>query len=149
MGNEITKIKKMATKITVKANVNAPVEKVWKTWTTPGDIMQWNNASDDWHTTKATNDLKVGGKFSSHMEAKDGSFGFDFGGIYDRVEINKNIEYTLGDGRKVAINFKANGNQTEVTETFDAETQNSIEMQQQGWQAILNNFTKYTENEKD
>jgi uncharacterized protein YndB with AHSA1/START domain len=132
-------------KVTVKATVNAPVEKVWEYWTEPKHITKWNNASDDWHTPIAENDLRVGGKFLTRMEAKDGSFGFDFGGIYDEVKLNEVISYTLGDGRKVNITFKGQGNETEVIETFDAETMNSIEMQQAGWQAILDNFKKYSE----
>ncbi len=141
--------KKMTTgnnvKVTVKTTVNVPVEKVWEYWTEPKHITQWNNASDDWHTPIAENDLTVGGKFLTRMEAKDGSFGFDFGGIYDEVKLNEVIAYTLGDGRKVNITFKAQGNETEVIETFDAETTNSVEMQQAGWQAILDNFKKYSE----
>ena len=133
------------TSITIETTVNAPVEKVWKTWSTPEDIMKWCAASDDWHTTRSENDLRVGGKFVSRMEAKDGSFGFDFGGEYDEVVTNKKIAYTIGDGRKVDISFTANGNETKIVETFDAEDQNSIEMQRGGWQAILDNFKKYTE----
>jgi uncharacterized protein YndB with AHSA1/START domain len=108
--------------------------------------VKWNSASDDWHTTKSTNDLRAGGKFSSRMEAKDGSFGFDFEGVYDTVVINQLIEYTLGDNRKVTIQFSTIGNQTTVIETFDAETENSIDLQRNGWQAIMNNFKKYVEN---
>ncbi|MFL6560338.1 MAG: SRPBCC family protein [Bacillus sp. (in: firmicutes)] len=133
------------TKITVKATVHAPVENVWKYWTEPAHLTKWNNASDDWHTPIAENDLRAGGKFLSRMEAKDGSFGFDFGGIYDEVKLNEAISYTMGDGRKVDITFKGHGNETQVIETFDAETTNSIEMQQAGWQAILDNFKKYSE----
>ena len=132
-------------KITVQSTVHAPVAKVWEYWTEPKHITQWNNASDDWHTPVAENDLKVGGKFLTRMEAKDGSFGFDFGGIYDEVKVNEVISYTMGDGRKVAVTFKGQGNETEVIETFDAETTNPIEMQQAGWQAILDNFKKYAE----
>jgi uncharacterized protein YndB with AHSA1/START domain len=132
-------------KITVKTTVHAPVEKVWEYWTEPEHITKWNNASDDWHTPIAENDLTVGGKFHTRMEAKDGSFGFDFGGIYDEVKLNEIISYTLGDGRNVTITFKGQGDETEVIETFDAETTNSIEMQQAGWQAILDNFKKYVE----
>lgn len=132
-------------KITIKATVNAPVEKVWKLWTTPEDIMQWNAASPDWHITSSVNDLRAGGTFSARMEAKDGSFGFDFGGVYDEVKTNELITYTLGDGRKVSITFTTNGEQTEVVETFEAEGQNPVEMQRDGWQAILNNFKKYAE----
>jgi len=135
-----------ATKITVSAIINAPVERVWALWTTPKHICKWNNASPDWHTPRAENDLRTGGKFSYRMEAKDGSFGFDFSGVYNRVETNKLIEYTMDDNRHCEIVFASNEKTTTVTETFEAETQNSAELQQQGWQAILNNFKKYAEN---
>ena len=131
--------------ITIAATVNAPVEKVWAFWTSPEHITQWNHASDDWHTTSATNDLRVGGAFSAHMAAKDGSFGFDFGGVYDEVVTHQKIAYTLGDDRKVDITFSGNGNATEVVESFEAETENSVELQRGGWQAILDNFKKYVE----
>src|SRR5882757_6596332 len=133
------------TKITVQNIVKAPVEKVWKFWSGPEHITQWANASDDWHTTRAENDLRAGGKFLSRMEAKDGSFGFDFGGVYDQVKTNELIEYTLGDDRKVSIRFTANDNETKVVETFEAESTNPVEMQKGGWQAILDNFKRYTE----
>ena len=133
------------TLITVEATVNAPVEKVWKLWTAPEHITKWNSASDDWHTPFSENDLRTGGKFLSRMEAKDGSFGFDFGGVYDEVKENELIEYTMGDGRKVIINFTGKDNETKVVESFDAESTNSIEMQRGGWQAILDNFKKYVE----
>ncbi|MEH7086574.1 SRPBCC family protein [Neobacillus drentensis] len=132
-------------KVTVETTVYAPVAKVWEYWTEPKHITQWNNASDDWHTPVAENDLKVGGKFLTRMEAKDGSFGFDFGGIYDEVKVNEVISYTMGDGRKVDVTFKGQEDETQVIETFDAETTNPIEMQQAGWQAILDNFKKYAE----
>ncbi len=131
--------------ITVEATVHAPVEKVWEFWTEPDHIKKWNNASDDWHTPYAENDLRAGGKFVSRMEAKDGSFGFDFGGIYDEVRDHEFISYTLEDGRKVEITFIPQENDTRVIEVFDPETINPIEMQQQGWQAILNNFKKHAE----
>lgn len=134
-----------AAPITIETTVNAPIEKVWAYWSTPQHIMNWNSASPDWHTPRATNDLRTGGSFTSRMEARDGSFGFDFGGTYDLVETNKTIAYTMGDGRKVKVTFEATGNQTKVTETFDPESQNPIEMQRAGWQAILDNFKKYTE----
>jgi len=134
-----------ATKITVEATVKAPVEKVWKFWGGPEHIMQWCNASPDWHAPRAENDLREGGKFLTRMEAKDGSFGFEFGGIYDVVKTNQLIEYTMGDGRKVVVSFESNGNETHVTETFEAEGTNPIEMQRGGWQAILDNFKSYTE----
>lgn len=131
--------------ITVENTINAPVEKVWQYWTKPEHITQWNNASDDWHTPRAENDLRAGGSFVSRMEAKDGSFGFDFGGVYDAITTNEYLEYTLGDGRKVKINFTADGNKTKISESFEAESINSTEMQRGGWQAILDNFKKYTE----
>jgi uncharacterized protein YndB with AHSA1/START domain len=131
--------------ITVEATINAPVETVWQCWTEPKHIVNWNNASDDWHTTEATNDLKIGGKFSSIMAAKDGSFSFDFWGIYDAVETHKLIAYTLGDGRDVTISFSQKDNQTTVTEIFEPEDENTIELQKGGWQAILDNFKKYVE----
>ncbi len=133
------------TSITVEATINAPVEKVWKFWTEPEHIKKWNSASDDWHTPRAENDLRKGGKFISRMEAKDGSFGFDFYGMYDEVQENRCLEYTLGDGRKVKVDFHPNGTGTRIVETFDAENTHSIEMQRGGWQAILDNFKKYTE----
>lgn len=132
-------------KIAVENTVKAPVEKVWKLWTTPEHITKWNNASDDWHTPRAENDLRAGGRFLSRMEARDGSFGFDFGGVYDEVKTNELIAYTMGDGRKVKITFINKGNETKVIETFEAENQNPIEMQRGGWQAILDNFKKYAE----
>lgn len=131
--------------ITIQATVNVPVEKVWTLWNTPEHIMQWNSASPDWHTPKAELDLRPGGKFSSRMEAKDGSFGFDFWGIFDEVKENELLSYTLGDNRKVSIQFNGDGNSTSIVETFEAENQNSLELQQQGWQSILNNFKKYAE----
>jgi uncharacterized protein YndB with AHSA1/START domain len=133
------------TSITVQATVNAPVDKVWEHWTKPEHITKWNYASDDWHTPWAKNDLRTGGKFEARMEAKDGSFGFEFAGIYDQVKTNELIEYTMEDGRKVHVHFISNGNETEVVETFDAEGTHSVEMQRDGWQAILNNFKKYAE----
>lgn len=132
-------------KITVAVTINANPEKVWEFWTQPEHITQWNNASDDWHTPHAENDLTVGGKFKSRMEAKDGSMGFDFGGVYDEVVLHQLISYSMEDGRTVRITFANKGMSTEITETFDAENQNPAEMQQAGWQAILNNFKKYAE----
>jgi len=133
------------TKITVETTVNAPVEKVWKSWSEPQHIKNWCAASEDWHAPKAENDLRTGGTFSTRMEAKDGSFGFDFGGVYDNVKKNELIEYTMGDGRKVNVAFSSSGDQTKIVETFDAEATNPVEMQRGGWQAILDNFKKYTE----
>jgi uncharacterized protein YndB with AHSA1/START domain len=132
-------------KITIEATVNAPITKVWNFYTTPEHIMKWNNASDDWHTTRAENDLRKGGKFLSRMEAKDGSFGFDFEGLYDEVKFCERIVYTLDDSRKVQIDFIPQGNECKMKIAFEAETENSIELQQGGWQAILNSFKKYVE----
>lgn len=135
----------MNKKITIKANVNAPIEKIWEYWTGPEHIKQWNHASEDWHTTFAENDLKIGGRFLSRMEAKNGSFGFDFSGVYDEIVLYKKIDYTLDDDRKVMIDFESEGNKTYITMVFEAETENSIELQKSGWQAILDNFKFYTE----
>jgi uncharacterized protein YndB with AHSA1/START domain len=131
--------------ITIAATINAPVEKVWECWTQPAHITQWNNASEDWHTPAASNDLKVGGRFTSRMEAKDGSMGFDFGGVYDAIRTNEYIEYTIDDGRKVKVSFSSVENGIKVSESFEAETENSVELQKGGWQAILDSFKKYTE----
>ncbi|RYG18594.1 MAG: polyketide cyclase [Chitinophagaceae bacterium] len=131
--------------ITIEATINAPVDKVWSYWNLPAHIMQWAFASEEWHCPAAENDLQVGGKFTTRMEAKDGSFGFEFGGIYDVVKTNEEIAYSLEDGRKVKITFIDLGNETKVIETFDPESQNPIEMQRGGWQAILNNFKKHAE----
>lgn len=131
--------------ITVEAIVKAPVEKVWNSWTKPEHITKWCAASDDWHAPYAENDARTGGKFKTTMAAKDGSIGFDFEGVYSNVVANKEIDYAMADGRKVSIRFSAQGNDTKVVETFDPEDQNPIEMQRGGWQAILDNFKKYTE----
>lgn len=133
------------TVITIETLVDAPVGKVWKTWSTPEDIMQWNSASPDWHTPRAENDLRTGGTFSSRMEAKDGSMGFDFGGVYDEVIENQLIAYTMGDGRKVQVHFTEVDGKTHVLESFEAESMNSHEMQKAGWQSILDNFKRYAE----
>lgn len=133
------------TSITVEQIVHAPLEKIWKLWTEPGHIQHWNNASGDWHTPKAVNDLRPGGSFVFTMAAKDGSFSFDFGGAYDEVVENQRIAYTLADGRKVAVTFKPNSAGIHITETFDAENTHSPEMQRAGWQAILDNFKQYAE----
>ena len=131
--------------ITIRAIINSPVEKVWKLWTDPKHIIKWNNASDDWHTPKAENDLRVGGRFLSRMESKDGSSGFDFTGIYNKVEQYKQIEYTIDDGRNVQVLFVPRGNVTTVTEAFEAEQIHTTEVQEAGWQAILDNFKYYAE----
>jgi uncharacterized protein YndB with AHSA1/START domain len=131
--------------ITVEATIKASIDKVWKFWTEPKHIMQWCNASDDWHAPFAENDVRVGGKFKTTMAAKDGSFSFDFSGVYTHVEVNKSLAYTIEDGRTVQITFSSEGNDTKVVESFEAESTNPLEMQKGGWQAILNNFKKYTE----
>ena len=133
------------TNITIETTVNAPVKKVWEVWTNTDDITKWNSPSPEWHTPRAQHDLRPGGNFTFRMEARDGSSGFDFGGVYDVVKPNEYIEYTMEDGRKVKVDFKEEGNQTHIVENFEAESQNSIEMQRGGWQAILDNFKKYTE----
>lgn len=135
----------MAPTITIQATINAPRNKIWKLWTTPEHITQWNAASDDWHTPSAQNDVRVGGEFLLRMEAKDGSFGFDFTGMYDEVEENITLAYTLDDGRRVKILFEEVNGGTHITQTFDAENTNPLEMQREGWQSILNNFKKYVE----
>ncbi|WP_308637891.1 SRPBCC family protein [Paenibacillus silvisoli] len=132
-------------RVTIETTVQAPVEKVWELWTEPTHITQWNSPSEDWHTPHAENDLRVGGKFTSRMEAKDGSFGFDFGGVYDDVKTHEAIVYTIGDDREVQIQFIGEGGATKVIETFETETMNAVEMQRAGWQAILDNFKKYAE----
>jgi uncharacterized protein YndB with AHSA1/START domain len=131
--------------ITIETTILAPIEKVWDCFTLPAHITQWNNASPDWHTPHAENDLRVAGKFLYWMEAKDGSFGFDFVGTYDEVHSHQLIAYTLGDNRKVSVHFSTKGNQTHITENFEAETMNSVDMQRGGWQAILDNFKGYVE----
>ena len=133
------------TVIIVETTVHAPIEAVWKLWTEPFHIIHWNNASDDWLTTRTENDLRVDGRFLSRMEARDGSHGFDFSGKYTRVDLHKQIESTLDDGRNVQVLFLPRGNMTAVTEAFEAEQENSVELQKEGWQAILNNFKKYVE----
>jgi uncharacterized protein YndB with AHSA1/START domain len=134
-----------ATKITVEATVNAPVAKVWKLWNNPDDVIKWNTPDPSWHTPSSENDLRVGGKFKNRMEAKDGSFGFDFEGIYDSVILNQEISYTMADGRQATTIFTEQDGKTHLATTFDAETENDPEFQKQGWQSILNNFVKYAE----
>ncbi|KNZ40355.1 SRPBCC domain-containing protein [Acetobacterium bakii] len=135
--------------ITVETTVNAPVELVWKYWSVPKHIIHWNSASDDWHTPFAENDLRTGGKLLWRMEAKNGSFGFDFSGVYDEVKLNEFISYTLDDGRKVSITFKPQENKTRIIEIFEAEEENSLELQKNGWQAILEHFKNYAEQTTD
>lgn len=136
----------MSSKVTVSCEINADLQKVWDCFNGPEHIVNWNAASDDWHTLSAEVNLVEGGSFKSRMEAKDGSFGFDFIGLYQKITPNSFIKYSLEDGREVTITFSFANGITELVETFDIENENSGEMQRQGWQAILNNFKKYVEN---
>ena len=131
-------------KIVVETLVNARIDAVWRAYTTPSDITQWNTASPDWHTPRATVDLRVGGEFTSRMEAKDGSFGFDFAGTYTKVVPHSLLEYTFGD-RAASVEFRPGAAGVTVRVTFDAEEENPVEMQRGGWQAILENFRRYVE----
>lgn len=131
--------------ITITTSVAATPEKAWEYWTSPEHIIHWNHASDDWHCPAAANDLRAGGAFSFTMAAKDGSFSFDFGGTHEIVEPLQRIASKLGDGRKMEVRFIASDGQTVVEETFEPETTNPVGMQRQGWQAILDNFRKHTE----
>ncbi|PZV15085.1 MAG: ATPase [Pseudanabaena sp.] len=132
-------------KISIETTIKSDLDKVWLAWNNPEDIKQWNAASEDWHTTESAVDLRVGGTFSSRMEAKDGSMGFDFGGTFSKVIENQLIEFSMADGRSVVIEFSLIENGVKVEETFDAESQNAGEQQRQGWQSILNNFAKHVE----
>jgi len=134
-------------KITVERTIKATPAAVWKAWNTPDDIVAWNAASDDWHTTKAAVDLREGGKFSARMEAKDGSMGFDFEGVYTRIVPGQLIEYRMEDGRTVKVEFIKEGGGVTVRETFDAESENPADMQRDGWQAILDSFARHVEGE--
>lgn len=131
-------------KITVETLIHAPIAKIWSAYTTPEDIIQWNHASEDWHTTSSSIDLRPGGAFSSRMEAKDGSAGFDFAGTYTRIVPNELIEYTFGD-RVALVEFVPGLKGNTVRVTFDAETENTVERQRMGWQAILDNFARHVE----
>jgi len=131
--------------ITVQTEIAAPIETVWKFWTSVEDIVNWNNASDDWHTPRAENDLQEGGIFNFRMESKDGTMGFDFEGVYEKVIVNEYIGYVTGDCRRVSVAFTHSDKRTKVVETFETESTNPIELQRQGWQSILDNFKKYTE----
>ena len=133
------------TVLTISSMVHAPIERVWSAWNEPQHITQWNTPADDWHSPSAANDLRNGGNFNYRMEAKDGSFGFDFAGTYNEVVPQEKIHYTLGDGREVTNIFNAKDGGVEITSTFEAENENPVDMQQAGWQAILNNFKKHTE----
>lgn len=132
-------------KIKISTIINSPISKIWDYYTNPEHIINWNNASEDWHTTKSENDLKVGGRFLSRMEAKDGSQGFDFEGEYTKIENQKCLNYIMDDGREVEITFDEINGKTNVIVVFDPEKENPIELQQHGWQAILDNFKRYVE----
>lgn len=132
-------------KITVETIVKADLATVWRAWNDPEDIKQWNAASNDWHTTSSSVDLREGGTFTARMESKDGSEGFDFTGTYTRVAPQELIEYRMEDGREVSVHFSKVGDGILVRETFDAESENDPEMQREGWQAILDNFARYVE----
>ena len=132
-------------KITVQATIAQNAKKTWDYYTNPLHIVKWNFASDDWQCPRAENDLRVGGKYSARMEAKDGSFGFDFETVYSEVVDQQKFAYTMGDGRHAATEFENQGDKTKITIVFDPESQNPVEMQQNGWQAILNNFKRYAE----
>lgn len=131
--------------ITIETRITNSIEKAWASWTQPQHITQWNHASEDWICPVATNDLKVGGRFSSRMEAKDGSVGFDFWGIHDELALNQVIKSTMGDGRKMEVRFIQEAGFVKIIETFEIEDVNSIELQRQGWQAILDNYKAHTE----
>ncbi|WP_020401824.1 SRPBCC family protein [Gracilimonas tropica] len=133
------------TRITISANIAATIEQVWDYWTLPEHITKWNFASDDWHCPDAQNDLREGGRYRARMEAKDGSFGFDFEAVYDEIIPKQRIVYTIEDGRSVRTEFGDLDGTTKVTTIFEAETENPVDMQREGWQAILNNFKNYTE----
>lgn len=131
--------------ISIDAKVDKPIDKVWECWTEPDHITKWNFASNDWCCPHALNDLRVGGRYVARMEAKDGSFSFDFEAVYDEISLYKLLTYTMADGRKVTTSFEKVGDTTKVTTIFVAEMENPIEMQRHGWQAILNNFKTYVE----
>jgi uncharacterized protein YndB with AHSA1/START domain len=135
----------MSNRITVETTINAPIEHVWACWNEPMHIVKWCFASDDWHAPHAEADFRVGGKFKTTMAAKDGSFSFDFGGEFTVIEQNKQVNYTMDDGRTAEIRFTNNKKSVQIIEVFDAEETNPIEMQRDGWQAILNNFKAYAE----
>ncbi|MDE3255877.1 MAG: SRPBCC domain-containing protein [Bacteroidota bacterium] len=131
--------------VTVQAIIKAPINKVWEYWTNPAHIVHWNFASADWHCPNATNNLEISGEFHYLMAAKDGSVSFDFGGTYQAIEINKQIDILLGDGRKMEVSFEETTEGTQLTERFEPETMNAVELQKTGWQLILDNFKSYVD----
>jgi uncharacterized protein YndB with AHSA1/START domain len=136
------------TRIQIGADIKAPVQKVWDLYNDAKHVVKWNNPSPDWHTPKAENDFRVGGNFVYTMAARDGSAQFDFGGTYDKVDKHKQVHYVMGDGRDVTVTYKEQNGGTRMDVDFEAETQNSIDMQRDGWQGILNNFKNYVEAQK-
>lgn len=135
-----------ATKITIYATISAGTQKVWNYYTQPEHITKWNFASPDWHCPSASNDMRIGGKYTARMEAKDGSFGFEFEATYSEITENQKFVYIMPDGREVSVSINEDNHLTNITVCFDAETENSVELQREGWQAILNNFKNYVEN---
>jgi uncharacterized protein YndB with AHSA1/START domain len=131
--------------VTISTEISAPVARVWRAFTTPADITRWNFANDDWCCPSAEVDLRVGGAYRARMEAKDKSFGFDFEGVYEEVDPEKALTLLMSDGRRARTTFEAVGERTKVTTVFDAEEQNSVELQRNGWQAILDNFKHHAE----
>ena len=135
-----------ATKITIHATISAGIQKVWNYYTQPEHITKWNFASPDWNCPSASNDMRIGGKYTARMEAKDGSFGFEFEATYSEITENQKFVYIMPDGREVSVSINEDNHLTNITVCFDAETENSVELQREGWQAILNNFKNYVEN---
>lgn len=135
-----------ATKITIHATISAGIQKVWNYYTQPEHITKWNFASPDWHCPSASNDMRIGGKYTARMEAKDGSFGFEFEATYSEITENQKFVYIMPDGREVSVSMNEDNHLTDITICFDAETENPVDLQRAGWQAILNNFKNYVEN---
>ena len=135
-----------ATKITIYATISAGTQKVWNYYTQPEHITKWNFASPDWHCPSASNDMRIGGKYTARMEAKDGSFGFEFEATYSEITENQKFVYIMPDGREVSVSMNEDNHLTNITVCFDTETENPVDLQREGWQAILNNFKNYAEN---
>lgn len=135
-----------ATKITIHATISAGIQKVWNYYTQPEHITKWNFASPDWHCPSASNDMRIGGKYTARMEAKDGSFGFEFEATYSEITENQKFVYVMPDGREVSVSINEDNHLTNITVCFDTETENPVDLQREGWQAILNNFKNYAEN---
>ena len=135
-----------ATKITIHATISAGIQKVWNYYSQPEHITKWNFASPDWHCPSASNDMRIGGKYTARMEAKDGSFGFEFEATYSEITENQKFVYIMPDGREVSVSINEDNHLTNITVCFDTETENPVDLQREGWQAILNNFKNYAEN---